>query len=312
MSKGGWVVLTTIGATPKTAGGDEMRNCSSFLVQSAQAMKRNGPHNVLIAAVAAIMLLLAGALGAYAEEESLPDRFMLRLGGYHARNADTIMRLDANNLPVGTYIDFHETLGGDTTTTVVRADALYRFNDHHALGFSWYDLKFTGVRSLSKDIVWNDQTYTASTVVDSKIKFDIYKLNYQYSVYHNEKVELGALIGFHVMRVFAGISASGINEAQSQAITAPLPVWGLFADYNFTPRFSVYYNYQVFFIDYQDKARGGMQDMLFGLEYRLFRHLSLGAAYNRFNLNLELKGDKSTLNLDTGWNGGMVYAAAYF
>ena len=275
-------------------------------------MKRNGPRNVLIAAVAVTMLLLAGAIGAYAEEESLPDRFMLRLGGYHARNANTIVRLDANNLPVGTYVDFHETLGGDTSTTVFRADALYRFNDHHALGLAWYGLKFTGVRSLSKDIVWGDVTYPVSTVVDSKIKFDIYKLNYQYSVYHNEKVELGALIGFHVMRTFAGISASEINEAQSQAVTAPLPVWGIFADYKFTPRFSVYYNYQVFFIDYQDKARGGMQDTLFGLEYRLFRHVALGAAYNRFSLNLELKGDNSTLNIDTGWNGGMLYTTVYF
>lgn len=275
-------------------------------------MKRNGPRNVFIAAVAATMLLLAGAIGAYAEEENLPDRFMLRMGGYHARNADTIVRLDANNLPIGTYVDFHETLGGDTSTTVFRADGLYRFNDHHALELSWYSLKFTGVRSLGKDIVWGGQTYPVSTVVDSRINFDIYKLNYQYSVYHNEKVELGALIGFHVMRTFAGISATGINEAQSQAVTAPLPVWGIFADYKFTPRFSVYYNYQVFFIDYQDKARGGMQDTLLGLEYRLFRHVALGAAYNRFSLNLELKGDNSTLNLDTAWNGAMVYTSVYF
>jgi hypothetical protein len=267
---------------------------------------------LLFIAACAASILLIGAAPARAEEEQLPDRFMLRLGGYHARNADTILRLDANNLPVGTYVDFHDTLGGDTQTTVLRADALYRFNDNHALELSWYGLKFTGVRSLSKDFVWNGQTYAASTVVDSKIKFDIYKLNYQYSVYHNDKVELGALIGFHVMRTFAGISASGTNEAQSQAVTAPLPVWGIFANYNFTPRFSVYYNYQVFFIDYEDKARGGMQDTLFGLEYRLFRHVALGAAYNRFNLNMELKGDKSTLYVDTGWNGGMLYGSLYF
>jgi hypothetical protein len=264
-----------------------------------------------IAACAAAVLLI-GAAPVWAEEEQLSDRFMLRLGGYYVKNADTILRLDANNLPVGTYIDFHDTLGGDTTSTVFRADGLFRFNDKHALELSWYNLKFTGVRQLSKDIIWNNQTYTASTVVDSKIKFDIYKLNYQYSVYHSKDVELGGLIGFHVMRTFAGISASGVNEAQSQAVTAPLPVWGIFADYNFTPRFSVYYNYQVFFIDYQDKARGGMQDTLFGLEYRLFRHFALGAAYNRFNLNMELKGDKATLNLDTGWNGGMLYGSLYF
>jgi hypothetical protein len=114
------------------------------------------------------------------------------------------------------------------------------------------------------------------------------------------------------MKTFAGISASGISQSQNESITAPLPVWGLFADYNFTPRFSVYYNYQFFFIDYEDKVRGGLQDFIFGLEYRVFRNVALGAAYNRFSLNMELKQDKTTLNLNTSWNGGMLYAAVYF
>jgi hypothetical protein len=168
------------------------------------------------------------------------------------------------------------------------------------------------VRSLGKDIVWGGQTYPLKTVVESKIQFDIYKLNYQYSVYHNDKVELGVLLGAHVMRTFAGISASRGGLAQSEAVTAPLPVWGFFADYKFTPRFSAYYNYQVFNVNYQDKVKGGLQDFLFGLEYRLFRHLSLGAAYNRFAVDAKVKGGNATLYLDTSWNGGMLYGAVYF
>jgi hypothetical protein len=257
-------------------------------------------------------MVMLQAAPAAAEEEQLPDRFMLRLGGYHAQNANSIMRLDANDFPVGAYIDFNQTLGGDSSTTVVRMDGLYRFNDKHGLGLSWYTLKFNGSRVLSKDITWGDHTYTASTQVDSEIKFDVYKLNYQYSLFHNEKAELGALFGFHVMRTFAGISASGTLLSQGQAITAPLPVFGLFADYKFTPRFSAFYNYQWFFINYQDKVKGGLQDFLIGLEYRLFRHVALGAAFNRFGLSLEAKGDAATLNINTNWNGGMLYASLYF
>ncbi len=259
-----------------------------------------------------LCMVMLQAAPAAAEEEQLPDRFMLRLGGYHAQNANSIMRLDANDFPVGAYIDFNQTLGGDSSTTVVRMDGLYRFNDKHGLGLSWYTLKFNGSRVLSKDITWGDHTYTASTQVDSEIKFDVYKLNYQYSLFHNEKAELGALFGFHVMRTFAGISASGTLLSQGQAITAPLPVFGLFADYKFTPRFSAFYNYQWFFINYQDKVKGGLQDFLIGLEYRLFRHVALGAAFNRFGLSLEAKGDAATLNINTNWNGGMLYASLYF
>lgn len=261
---------------------------------------------------AIIIVLLAIHVPALADDYMLPDTFMLRLGGYSIQNANTVMRLDAANAPIGAYIDFHDTLGGDTRTTVFRADGLYRFNEHHAIAFSWYDIKFTGSRSLSKDIVWGGVTYPVNSQVDTQLKFDVYKLNYQYSVFHDEKAELGASFGFHVMHVFAGIDAIGINESHSEAATAPLPVWGLYADYNFTPRLSAYYNYQFFFINYEDKFKGGLQDFIFGLEYRLFRNVAVGAAYNRFALNADIKRDLSTLKINTNWNGGMLYGAVYF
>jgi hypothetical protein len=290
-----------------------MNTLSSVVRGLLLTMRRKHLFRALITASAFAAFVLPGAVQAGAEEEQLPDRFMLRLGGYHAQNADTIMRLDANNLPVGTYIDFHETLGGDRSATVFRVDGLYRFNDKHGLGFSWYSLKFTGSRVLSQDINWGGQTIPVNSKVDSEIRFDVYKLNYQYSVYHNDKVELGASFGFHIMKTFAGITASGISQSQNnEAITAPLPEFGLFANYNFTPRFSGYYNYQWFFINYQDKVRGGLQDFLFGLEYRVLRNVALGLAYNRFSLSIEAKGDTTTLNLDTNWNGGMLYGAVYF
>jgi hypothetical protein len=247
---------------------------------------------------------------AWAAEELLPDGFMLRFGGYRVQNAETIMRLDANDLSIGTYIDFGETLGGESSTTVARMDGLYRFNDKHALGFSWYALKFTGSRTLSTPIDWGGQQF--SSQVDSELKFDVYKLNYQYSLFHNKEAELGVLVGLHIMRVSAGISATGIGESKAEAITAPLPVFGFYADYNFTPRFSAFYNYQFFFVNYQDKIKGGLGDFMLGTEYRLFRNFALGAAYNRFALTLDAKGDATTLNVRTSWNGGMLYGSLYF
>ena len=256
--------------------------------------------------------MTVSAAPVWANEGPLPNRFMLRLGGYAIQSADTIVRLDAANAPVGAYLDFHETLGGDTRSTVFRLDSLYRFNHHHALGFAWYDVTFVGSRVLSKDIEWGGITYPVNTQVDSELKFDVYRLNYQYSLFHNEEAELGALFGFHIMRVSTGVSASSISQSKRKTATAPLPVWGLFAGYYFTPRFSIYYNYQFFFINNDDKVRGGLQDFLFGLEYRLFRNVALGAAYNRFSMNAEIKKDVATLNLDTSWNGGMLYGSVYF
>jgi len=275
-------------------------------------MKRKDPRRALFAASLAATLAFACASRAEAQEEKLPDRFGLRLGGYSVSNADTIARLDANNGPVGTYVDFRDTLGGENTAKVFRLDGLYRFNEHHSLGFAWYDLNFKGSRVLSESIEWGGQTYPVNTQVDSKLKFDVYKLAYQYSLLHNEEAELGALFGLHVMRVSAGINASGISQSQTESATAPLPVWGFFAGYKFSPRLSAYYNYQVFNINYQDRFVGGLQDFVIGLEYRLFRNFALGTAYNRFALHLKAKADTTTLYLDSSWNGAMLYGAVYF
>jgi len=289
-----------------------MNNVLGFVHRSLSLVKRKDFWRALVAASAFAAFVLAGAVPAGAEEELLPDGFMLRAGGYRVQNADTILRLDANNAPVGTYIDFHDTLGGDNSATVFRLDGIYRFNDKHGLGFSYYALKFTGSRVLDQDIQWGDVTFPINARVDSEIKFDVYKLNYQYSLFHNNKVELGASFGLHIMKISAGINATGIGQSQSEAVTAPLPVFGLYADYNFTPRFSAFYTYQWFFINYEDKIKGGLQDFLIGFEYRVFRNVALGIAYNRFALKVESKGDTTTLNVDTNWNGGMLYGALYF
>lgn len=247
--------------------------------------------------------------------KALPDRFMLRMGGYHARDANTILRLDANNVALGTTIDFAKNLGGETETTVGRVDGLFRFNDAHALTASWYNLSFNGTRTLDRSYQWGDNVLDVNARLDSDIEFDIYKLSYQYSLFHNDQAELGASFGFHVMQTSVGFAGSinGVaGSSTTKSVTAPLPVWGLFASYDFTPKLKTYYTYQVFNINYDDKVKGGIQDFLLGLEYRVIPNVGLGVAYNRFAANLEVEGDATTLYFDTNWNGGMLYGSVYF
>jgi hypothetical protein len=289
-----------------------MHNLLFFVHRLLSLVNRKDLWRALVAASAVAAFVLAGAAWVGAEEEVLPNRFMLRLGGYHVQNADAIMRLDMNNLPVGTYIDFHNTLGGETSANVFRMDGLYRFNDNNSLWFSWYALRFAGTRVLDREIKWGDHTFPIYAKVDSELKYDIYKLNYEYSLYHNDKIELAVSAGLHVMRIFAGITENSIGQSQTEAVTAPLPVFGLGVVYNFTPRFNGFFHYQWFFINYQDKVKGGLQDFLIGLEYRVFRNVALGAAYNRFALNVEAKRDATTLYVDANWNGGMLYGALYY
>ena len=75
-------------------------------------------RGIFLSVTVAVMIL--GMVVPLHAEEQLPDTFSLKVGGYFIRNADTIMRLDSNNLPIGSFIDFSDTLGGDTSTSVAQ------------------------------------------------------------------------------------------------------------------------------------------------------------------------------------------------
>jgi len=251
---------------------------------------------------------IAPALGA---DEPPSDRAMIRLGGYGVRDAETLVRLDSNNAPAGLYIDFEDTLGGETSANVVRLDGLYRLDDRHALGYSWYALKFTGHRVIDTAIQWGDQSYTLGTQIDSEVRFDVFKLNYQYSLFHREEVELGVLAGLHVMRTSVSLGATGGSEVR-ESVNAPLPVFGVFANHRFSPRWRAHFNYQLFFVNYEDRVQGGLQDLTVGLEYRLTRQFALGTALSGFALDLEARDESSNLRVNTQWSGWMIYASQYF
>ena len=245
-------------------------------------------------------------------ENSNPDRFMLRLGGYSALNAKNLIRADSNDQPVGAYIDFEDTLGGDTSATVFRLDSRFRFTDSHAIGFSWYNIQFDGNRELEQDISWVGEIIPEGTEIDSELKYNIFKLNYQYSLFHNNIIEVGVIAGFHILQTSLTVTRDDINKKSASDSTKPLPIIGLFAEYSFFRDLAAYYNYQVFFINYDDKVRGTMQDFILGLEYRAFRNVALGAAINKYTLGIEVEKPDTTVYVDSNWSGVMLYASVYF
>ncbi len=101
-------------------------------------------------------------------------------------------------------IDFSKTLGGDNSTDAFRIDTLYRFNERHALGLSWYRVGLGGQKTLNEQIQIDDNTINAGASVNSSLNLNLYRLIYNYSFYRTDKVELavspGALHGEHEVR----------------------------------------------------------------------------------------------------------------
>ena len=258
--------------------------------------------------------LITGSVSA-AEEESVavafPDSWMIRLGTYIVDGADTQFSVSSDVLGLGTVIDYSRDLGGDSRDTIPRIDAYYRFNPRHRIDFTSFSVDRKGSRTLDINITIGDTTYNASDTLNSEIKYTLYKLGYAYSFYHSPRVELSITAGLNITTYDLKF-ANTTGSAESAGVTAPLPMFGLRMGYAITPKWSVQYIAESFFIDIDDTFRGALINYELNTEYRLFKHFAIGAGLARIGSNLEINDDDWTGRVSDSYRGYTIFGTFYF
>lgn len=227
-------------------------------------------------------------------KEDIEDKFKLSLGGYTLSRYESEISLTDRDIGAGASISPADTLGMETEQTVFRLDGHYRFNNQHAIDFSWYSIKSDGNKQIEEEIEWVDEDGNPITIevgsrVDTQLKYDIYKLSYLWSFYHSDKVELAAGAGLHTTRITLGIQAettgSEIN-AKDVALTVPLPVLSFGLNYRVTDKFSWFLKSEAFSIEFEDWS-GSYNDNTLAAEYRIMKNVGLGLGWgsNSFKVN---------------------------
>jgi hypothetical protein len=282
------------------------------------------------ARIVAVMIVLSGysplVWGQESSEPPVPekqssnppltDKLMVRGGWAYAFGVTANAAVSGPVLGLGTSLDFTNTLGGDTSTDAFRVDTLYRFNDRHAAGFSWYRIGLSGEKVLSREIQVGDNVYDAGATTQSGLSLNIFRLLYDYTFYRNDKVELAVSPGLYFMQTKFSFAGQGVvngipgNAANvNEQVTLPLPSIGLVGNYNITPKLQFQNRYDFFYLEIGDYT-GAMFEFYAGLEYRLFRHFAMGAAYDRLQAGLRGNGDQG-FNVNFSYNLAYVYGTLY-
>ena len=280
-------------------------------------------NNKLVTILLALFVLLAMVNQARAED-SEPDKFKIAIGSYALGRFDSTMSLTEPNLGAGVSISPEDTLGVDLKQTVTRLDGYYRFNNKHALTYSWYNINSTGNKSIEEDISWinadgEEITIRAGADLQSSLDYDIYKIGYLWSFYHTDKVELAAGAGLHITRIAVGLDvAAGIIDPPSASrdtkkvdTTVPLPVLSFALTYNVTPKFSWYLKSEVFAISFGDWS-GTYSDSTLGVEYRAWKNVGLGIGLGSNSLKIVEETGDYEFQYDNRISGLNLYVAAYF
>ncbi len=285
----------------------------------------NLPHTSFISSLRLALLALAlpaaaGAVraddapaAAVPVETTAPQKFALRLGAFAVTNIDTRMSLTTAGGAGGTLIDFGHTLGGDTSSTIFRADGSWDISGPHSLDASWYNIGLIGHRAISTEIHFGDKVYPINSQIDSHFRTQIYKLSYVYTWHKGQKHEFTGSIGAHIMSFDTGLEVSNVGSAQNFSVTAPLPAFGLGWIAHWTDRFETRAVVQYFGISLDEQQISGhFFDALFVAEYRMTKNFSVGAGYNRFDLNADVTRGPLTLSVTDAYDGFLVYLGAHF
>lgn len=252
-------------------------------------------------------------------EESVSDQFNISIGGYSVFRTDASLSLTDPDLGAGISISPEDTLGLDTEQTVLRLTGYYRFNNEHALNYSWYRITSQGDKVLSEEFQWLDENGNQITIpvgakVNSSLDYNIFKVGYLWSFHHSDKVEMAVGAGLHMTRIAFGLTTDSISsggEAQNVSLTVPLPVVSFAINYAVTPKFHWIIKGEAFALKFED-WNGIYTDLTLAMEYRTFKNIGLGIGLGSNSLNVTEETSEHKFALNNQMAGVLIYASAYF
>jgi outer membrane protein len=135
----------------------------------------------------------------------------------------------SDNSLTGTKLNLQDDLGFD--------DEYYPFGGiflglgNHHLSFSFYRANYDGRETLTQDINFGGDTFTAGDRIKSSLDYDVYDFTYQYDVLDLENVLAGFSLGLvgrvEVFDLEAKIRSETTGLSTKEDYTAPVPMLGL-------------------------------------------------------------------------------------
>ena len=215
-------------------------------------------------------------------------------------------RLD-NDDGSGTEIDLEDDLGLESSTNVARLGGYVWLGKRHRLDGAYFNLNRESTFPIKETIDFGDQTYVINTSIQTESKLSIIKADYTYAVLVKDRGWLGLTGGLYIADTSLTLSQQTLGTAESEDVTAPLPVFGLRGDYAFNDHITLRGAAQYFAYEAQD-VDGRLTDFYVGADYGFGKRMAVGLAYNKVSMNIGAIEDTGfDSRLDWGYDGFLLY-----
>ncbi len=251
----------------------------------------------------------------------VPQRFVINLGGY-LPFLSTHASLSAQTRR-GTNVNLEDVFGLSPNTQTFNAGASWRISKHNYLALNYFSFSRSATKTISDSITWGPNVYHAGTTLDVSNRFEYYGLSYRYYIWRETNWELGPGIGIDALnvsssmgvRVSAAGTGSGVADSAKAtgSITVPVPLLGIYGDWEFVPRILLTGGAQYIYVNDIDSYGGHVIDASLAIEWYPLHNFGLGAGYHYIGANLSKvirNGNSARFNYTIG--GPTIYLSATF
>ena len=241
-----------------------------------------------------------------AQEPEQRERAAISFGAFISRPA-TEARVD-NDSGQGTDLNLEDDLGLQSSMTIARLDGHWWLSRRNRLDFSVFNFSRDGTRTIDETIDFGDRTFAINTVVNSTQDLDIVKAAYTFAPVIKDRGFVGVTAGLYVAQTELSLSQATLGTAQTEDLTAPLPVIGVRGQYAITDRIKLRGSLEVFGIETGDVS-GHLNDFNIAADYGFGKRFAVGLAYNDVGMDIDASNGDSGFRgtLDWGYSGWLLY-----
>jgi hypothetical protein len=254
----------------------------------------------LLAAACLLAATAAVAKPPPEEPDNLLNDSVTLQAGIVSSTSQTSVRYDSTAGTPGTVVDGEKDLGLPPKKLIGNAELMFRMKKRHRIRIQTYYLPLDrqATTVLQKTINFGDTTYNVNDVVQSKLKIHLLAINYTYSIVKNDRVEIGASLGFDVVGLEADATVLARLRTESEQRSAPAPLGGLDGTLRISSRWYLEGRAQYVKADVQT-VKGTFEAYQANLLYRMSPNVTFGLGYSGFKVDVssEKPGDSGLFQL---------------
>ncbi len=228
----------------------------------------------------------------YTRWGGMRDRFNISAGAFFVGH-DTFALLR----PAGTEIpgvDIERDTQVPDSTSDFRLEGYVRLGRRHRLVLGYLQLNRSAVSRLTGQIEWDDEVFPIDTNVATLWDTRVVTVQYRFSVFQRERLDVGISAGLFAIKVRSGIALGDSLDdvAGDVAERAPLPMLGFGVEWEFARGFMLRARGQYLALSISDTIDGSWGEAAAALEWYPFesaRQLGFGAGYNYADIDVKLR-----------------------